>query len=202
MGILFANLIFILMNWFLADAGHGDFLAIRAQNTVQSTSPPTLASRASWSAITPLGVRPDRDAQAVVDARQVADRNIDAASRLGHPRHFADHRLHRRNTSARSQARCGRPVIDRRVAADEALVLEHVEDADAQSRARRRNLRLLAHLRIGDARNQVADRIVQLHATLLTSSTSTGPGSGPWNPIHAARCGSSYACDNMRAAGR
>ena len=35
-------------NRFFADAGH--------QNTVQMISPPTLASRASWSAITPFGV--------------------------------------------------------------------------------------------------------------------------------------------------
>src|SRR5262245_1792334 len=35
-------------NCFIADARH--------QNTVQMISPPTLASRASWSAITPLGV--------------------------------------------------------------------------------------------------------------------------------------------------
>src|SRR4029453_4125093 len=45
-------------NWFLTDTGHGVFpdFAFPEQNTVQSSSPPTFASRASWSAITPLGV--------------------------------------------------------------------------------------------------------------------------------------------------
>ena len=35
-------------DWFFADTGH--------QNTVQRISPPTLASRAAWSAMTPFGV--------------------------------------------------------------------------------------------------------------------------------------------------
>ena len=35
-------------DWFFADTGH--------KNTVQRISPPTLASRASWSAMTPFGV--------------------------------------------------------------------------------------------------------------------------------------------------
>src|SRR5690348_5302320 len=36
--------------------GYGTFSDTRHQNTVQMISPPTLASRASWSAITPFGV--------------------------------------------------------------------------------------------------------------------------------------------------
>src|SRR5690606_41947073 len=42
----------------LTNARHGAFLhsCSRDQKTVQRTSPPTFCSRASWSAMTPLGV--------------------------------------------------------------------------------------------------------------------------------------------------
>src|SRR5262249_42553737 len=54
-------------------------------------------------------------------------------------------------------------VVDAGIAADEALVLENLENADAEPRARGRNLGLLAHLRVVDARDQIADWIVHLH---------------------------------------
>jgi hypothetical protein len=63
-------------------------------------------------------------------------------------------------------------VFQRRVVADIAFALEHVEHALAQLRARRRHLRFGAALGIADARDHVADRIVQIHRRkLLTSST-------------------------------
>src|SRR6185369_10723815 len=65
-------------------------------------------------------------------------------------------------------------VLDRGVAADISLALEHLEHARAHFRARGRDLRLVTHLRIADAGKQIAERIVQCHATLLTSSTSRG----------------------------
>src|SRR3954453_3366243 len=40
-----------------------------------------------------LGGRKDRDTQAVIDARQIAHRDIDTAAGLGDSRHFTDHRL-------------------------------------------------------------------------------------------------------------
>src|SRR5262249_30583354 len=43
-------------NGLFSDSRHGVIPFVSDQNTVQRTSPPTLASRASWSAITPLGV--------------------------------------------------------------------------------------------------------------------------------------------------
>ena len=38
-------------------------------------------------------------------------------------------------------------------------------------------------------RPQIAERIVDSHATLLTSSTSRGRESGPWSPAREARYG-------------
>ena len=58
-------------------------------------------------------------------------------------------------------------VLDRGIAADVALVLEHVEHAHAQPRRRRGDLRFLAHLRIVNACDHIAERIVQGHRSML-----------------------------------
>src|SRR5262245_37775375 len=146
--------------------------------------------------------RQNRDAEPVVDARQIAYRDVDAAAGLRYPRHFADHRLAFEILQLDLDLAAAVLVLDGGIATDVTLVLEHVEDAHAQARVRSRHLRLLAHLRIVDARDQVAERIIQGHASLLTSSTSTGPGSGLWSRAHAARCGLTCACDRTSAAGR
>src|SRR4029079_190259 len=85
----------------------------------------------------------------------------------GDPRHFADHRLAVEILQLDLELAAAVGMIDLGVTADEALVLEHVEHADAEPRARGRDLGLLAHLRVVDARDQIADWIVDLHAILL-----------------------------------
>src|SRR5581483_9659429 len=94
-------------------------------------------------------------------------------------------------------------ALDHRVGADVALGLEHFEHALAQLRVRARHLALVAHLRVADARQQIAERIVHGHrATLLTSSTSPGPESAPSSRVREARCATACACDKSRAAVR
>src|SRR5689334_15448855 len=134
----------------------------------------------------------DRDAEAVVDARQPLSRRIDPPARLRHAGNLADHRRAVEILELDLDLAAPVAVRDGGVAADVAFGLEHFEHALAQLRGGRRHLRLRPLLRIADAGDQVADRISHRHgAPLLTSSTSRGRGSFPWRPARAARCGSS-----------
>src|SRR5262249_555259 len=136
--------------------------------------------------------RHDGDAEAVVDARQVARRRVDAPAGLRHAGDLADHRRAVEILELDLDLAAPIAVRDGGVAADVALGLEHLEHALAQLRGGGRDLRLRPLLRIADARDQIADRISHRHgAPLLTSSTSRGRGSFPWRPARAARCGSS-----------
>src|SRR4051812_36743536 len=133
--------------------------------------------------------RQDRDAEPVIDARQRLDRGIDTPARLRHAGDLADHRRAFEIFELDFELVASVLVRDRGVTADIAFALEHFEDALAQLRAGHRDFRLVAHLRVADAGNHVADWIVHSHAPLLTSSTSRGPGSGLWSRARAARCG-------------
>jgi len=115
--------------------------------------------------------RKNGDAEPVVDARQRPDRGIDPAARLRHALDLADHRRAVEVLQLDLELAAAVLVLDAGVAADVTLALEHVEETTAQLRAGGRDLRLLAHLRVADAGDQIADGIVQCHATLLTSST-------------------------------
>src|SRR5215831_8447704 len=133
----------------------------------------------------PLGGRQDRDPEPVVDARQRPHRGIDAPTGLRHPGDLADHRRAVEIFELDIELAAAVLVLERRVAADIAFVLQHVENAGAQTRAGGRYARL-------DARGHIAERIVQSHLPgLLTSSTSRGQGSYPWRRDRAAQCGSS-----------
>src|SRR5262249_50018192 len=122
-----------------------------------------------------LGRRQNGNAKAVIDARQIADRHIDAAAGLGHALDFADHRLAVEILELDLELRAAAGVRYAGIAADEALGLEHLEHAFALPGARHRDLRFAAHLRVTDTRDHVADRIVHCHRALPTSSTSQGP---------------------------
>src|SRR5215470_14444962 len=94
-------------------------------------------------------------------------------------------------------------MLDRCVASNETLALEHVEHTHPQARRRGRHLGLLAHLRVVDARDHVAERIVHCHlALLLTSSTSPAPESALWNRAREAQCATACACGRTRVADR
>src|ERR1700719_3160423 len=147
--------------------------------------------------------RDDGDTEAVVDARQVLHRGVDAAAGLGDALDLADHRL--AVEIFQLDVELGAAfAFGYRVTADIALGLEHFEHALAQFRARAADLSLVAHLRIADAGQQIAERIVHCHGCdpPLTSSTSRDPGSGLWNRDPAARCATVCAYDSSRAAGR
>src|SRR4029078_2369462 len=113
----------------------------------------------------------DRDPQSVVHARQCLYRRVDPSSRLRHPRNLADDRLAVEIFQLDLDFLVPVGMLARRIAADEALGLEHVEHALAQPGGRRRDLRLVAHLGIVNARDHVAERIVDTHPRPPTSST-------------------------------
>src|SRR5262249_19271347 len=106
-----------------------------------------------------LGRGQDRAPEPVVDARTLLHRGVDPPPRLRHPRNLADHRLAVEIFQLDLELAAAVGMLDRRVAADESLGLEHVEHAHAQPGGRRRHLRLVAHLRIVNAGNHVAERI-------------------------------------------
>src|SRR5215831_1456606 len=119
-----------------------------------------------------LGCRQDRNSQSVVHARETLDRGVDPPSRLRHPRNLADHRLAVGIFQLDLEFFAPVRVLDRGVATDEAFGFEHIQHAHAQPGRRRRYLRLVAHLRIVNAGDHIAERIVHSHRpALLTSST-------------------------------
>src|SRR5579862_6907762 len=103
-----------------------------------------------------LGGGQDRHAQAVVDPRQIPHRGIDPPAGLGDPGNLPDHRLAVEIFQLDLELRLPVGMLDRRIAADEAFALEHVKHIDPQPRGRGRDLRLVAHLGIVDARDHVA----------------------------------------------
>src|SRR5262249_22380390 len=116
------------------------------------------------------------NAQAIVDARQVANRHVNATARLGNALDFTDHRLAVEIFQLDFKLGPAARVSDAGVASDKTLGLEHLKHAFALLGSGHRNLRLVAHLCVSDARDHVTDRIVHCHRALLTSSTSQAPG--------------------------
>src|ERR1700751_5854325 len=101
--------------------------------------------------------RHDGDAEAVVDARQVAHRRVDAPAWLRHAGDLANHRGAVEILELDLDLAAAVAVRDGGVAADVALGLEHLEHAFAQLRGRRPPLRLRPLVRIADARDQIPD---------------------------------------------
>src|SRR5262249_4768309 len=136
-------------------------------------------------------------------ARQVLHRGVNAAARLGHPLDLANDRLAVEIFQLDLELAAARGMFDAGVAADVTLGLQHFEHAGAHLRARGRALGLRTHLRVADAGDEIADRIVRRHlTTLLTSSTSRAREPDPWSRVHAARCGTACSCDSSSADGR
>src|SRR5262249_32116029 len=115
--------------------------------------------------------RHDGQSEAVVHARQRLHRGIAPAARLRHAGDLADPRRAVEILQLDVELGAAVLVLDGGIAADIALALEHIEDARAQRRARRGHLGLVARRRVADAGDHVADRIVESHRSLLTSST-------------------------------
>src|SRR5208282_4072956 len=169
-------------DWFIADAGHG-WLSV-ARFRLRSRSKYRAEDFAADIGVAgvvighdALGCRNAGDAEAIVDAGQIPHRGIDAAARLGNALKLADHRLALEVFQLDLDLRAAF-AIDHRVAADVAFRLEHFENAFAQPRVRTVDLGLVAHLRVADAGQKIAERIVHRHPAIpLTSSTSPGRGS-------------------------
>src|SRR6476646_10310623 len=109
----------------------------------------------------------DGNAQPVGDAGEVAHRLVDAATRRGHAADLADRRLAVGILELDLELRETVLVIDARVAADIALVHQHVEHTLAQLGGRRRHLGAAPLLRVADAGEHIAERIVHRLAISL-----------------------------------
>src|SRR5262249_28832334 len=89
------------------------------------------------------------------------------------------------------------------VTTDISLVFQHIEHAFAQARAGRNHFRLVAHLSIADARQQIAERIIHRHrGRLPTSSTSAVQESAPSSRVLAAQSATFGPCGKTREAAR
>src|SRR5919202_3599393 len=126
-----------------------------------------------------LGRRDDRHAEAVVDARQVPHRGIDPTARLRDALDLADHGLALVIFKLDVELGLAVAVLDHAVAADIALGLQHVEDALAQLRGRRRHPGLAPHLRVADAGQHIAERIAHRHRSTPYQLDLTMPGISP-----------------------
>src|ERR1700730_15762851 len=107
--------------------------------------------------------RQNRDAETVIDARQVSYRHIDAPARLRHARDLADHRRAVEILELDFEFGAAVLVLGLRKAANEAFRLQHFQHARTKVRAGCRHARLVAHRGVADARNHIADRIVHRH---------------------------------------
>src|SRR5579872_1292532 len=112
--------------------------------------------------------RDDRHAKTVGDARHGVDRGIDPPARLRDALDLPDRRLIVRIFQFDLELGAAIAEFRRRIAADIAFGLKHVEHMRAEPRAGRRNLAAAAHLRVADAGEHIAQRIVHRH--VLNSS--------------------------------
>src|SRR5271165_998362 len=107
--------------------------------------------------------RHDRDAEPVADARHGVDGRIDPAPRLRDALDLADDRLVVEILQLDLELGAAVAVVRGRIAADVAFGLKHVENLLAKGGAGRRHLAALAHLRIADPGEHIAEGIVHCH---------------------------------------
>src|SRR5262245_25578918 len=125
--------------------------------------------------------RQNRDPEAVLHRLQVLDRRIDAAARLGDPADLDDQRLAVEVLELDLELREGAGLLHQVVAADVALLQQHVEDAGAHLRSRSHDLAAAALGRVLDAGDQIADGVVD-HGRPSYQLDLTRPGIRPCEP--------------------
>src|SRR5580704_6613794 len=107
--------------------------------------------------------RQDRDAEPVIDPRQVDQLRIDPAAGLRHARNLADHRLAIDIFELDFELRDTGAHLLVAIAADIALALEHLEYVGAVLRGGCGDNGLARALAVADARQHVAERIAHRH---------------------------------------
>src|SRR5262245_18026810 len=127
-----------------------------------------------------LGRRQDGHAQAVGHVGEIAHCLVDAPTGLGHPLDLADRRLAVGVLELDLELGEAVLVVDTRVAADIALIHQHVEHPSAQVGSRRGHLGSPTLLRIANAGEHIAERIVHCVALLPYQLDFTMPGIRPW----------------------
>src|SRR6185437_14784714 len=120
----------------------------------------------------PARRRQDRNAETVIDTRQIGDARIDAPARLRDARDLADHRLAIDIFQLDLELGHARSVIRARVAADVTLALQDFEHIGADLRGRRVHDRLVRGLAVPDPCQHIPEGIAHRHSAIsLTSST-------------------------------
>src|SRR3546814_18184039 len=100
---------------------------------------------------------------AVVDLRQILDLLVDPTARLRHAIDLVDDRLAVLILQLDPQIAHALTNVLGRVAADVALPLQHIKDADPQIRRRALDDCLARTLSVADSRQQIAQGITQQH---------------------------------------
>src|SRR5829696_9222142 len=136
--------------------------------------------------------RQDRDAEPVIDPRQIRELRIDPPARLRDARDLADHRLAVDVFQLDLELRDAGAHLLSAEAADVALALQDLENVGAQAGGRRRDDRVMRPLAVADAGQHIAERIAHRHGRAsFTSSISACRGSGRPTPARAPRCATS-----------
>src|SRR3954464_7412081 len=130
-----------------------------------------------------LRCRQHRNAESVIDPRQVLHRGVNATPGLGDSLDLADDGLAVEILQLDLDLAAARGVLKRGVTADVTLGLEDLEHVLAHLRTRRGDLALRAHLRVADTGDQIADWIVRRHLNDPPYQLDfTRPGTMPLEP--------------------
>src|SRR5262245_26440911 len=100
--------------------------------------------------------RQDGHAKTVGDGRQILDRGIDAPSRRRHSLDILDHGLAVEIFELDLELGPAAAIVDAGIAADIALLGQHIEHALSELGGRRRHLGLVPQLRVADAGQHIA----------------------------------------------
>src|SRR5579864_614861 len=123
--------------------------------------------------------RQDRDAEAVIDPRQVDELRINAAARFRHARNLADHRLAIDVFQFDLELGHAGAHLLARVTADIAFAFQHLEHIGAVLGGGRRDNGLARALAVADARQHIAERIAHRHLRAPYQLDLTMPGISP-----------------------
>src|SRR5262249_53528006 len=126
------------------------------------------------------GRRQNRDAEPIVDARQVGDPRVDPPAGRGDPRDLADHRLTLDVLELDRELPDARAQLLAAVTADVALALQHLKHVGADLRGRGPHDGLVGPLRIPDPAQHIPERIAHRHKARLPYQLDlTMPGTCP-----------------------
>src|SRR5690606_3471490 len=187
----------------------------RLENGAEQFAANTVAPRLG-AAHHSLGCRQDRDAQAILDPRDLVVPDVHPQPRLGNPLELADRVLAVRGVLQVNRQRVVGLTLTHVVAGDVALTLQNLGDRDEHLRGRHRGALFARNARISNAAQHVIDWICrQTHGVLLAARARkprawSRATSSTWSPraaCHSARApgnksDTSRTCECRRAVDR